>query len=289
MFAFFWTRLITTSPSIQQALFFQAIPERDTTIPCLKSRNPLLSEVFPCLFGQIPSSECLNLAEEARKRVAMEYPDDRCHEINPFLWTFELAHNLEKRPAYLRKDASWRQMLIQQPPVRSLSVTFVDITNTEGLSLSFAQYNIPGDGSTNEDNYDNDEENKNKNTYEIRMNVLYDLILCDHFHSWTSVRIIWRDEGLIEVGELIGRTRLRNILRRTSADMIVIDTQMFQCSRTLRHERPRDPEDRLRREIQFPYRDWGSPTGDIYNGPMYLGLEPGKQGTCRISGDYLGL
>lgn len=251
-----WTYLTTTSPSIQQALFFQAVPERGSTASYPKRRNPLLSEVFPSLFGQTPSIECMELAIAAKARVATEYPYYYLDEPDRFLWTFELAHNLEKRPAYLRKEASWRRMLIQQPPALSVCVIFARGPHRNVHFVHSAEYNMPPGGITNVDDYNDGNEN-DKHTYEIRMNVLYDLILRTRFNALPIFRVFCGGEGLKDAHQLLGR-QAWDFLERTSPDVIVHETEVFQYTETRPHDPLQNPEERLRQEIQFPYNDWRS-------------------------------
>ncbi|PYH43016.1 uncharacterized protein BP01DRAFT_122553 [Aspergillus saccharolyticus JOP 1030-1] len=101
-----WHTLIRTSLPLQEALFFHPIksghnaPSHDsTTTPTI---NPLLQWAFPQFLSQPPSDY---------------YPSS----LNPFDDLTSLAHRA-KHPAYLRPEASWRRMLVQQPPARSVGV-----------------------------------------------------------------------------------------------------------------------------------------------------------------------
>ncbi|RYP41234.1 hypothetical protein DL769_011608 [Monosporascus sp. CRB-8-3] len=90
-----WHDLITESPAIQQAIFFKPMDAADGA----PLRNPLLTELFPPFF---------------------DGPNKVCSAIYAFK---ELAMAREERLAdYKREGASWRRMLVQQPPVRELGM-----------------------------------------------------------------------------------------------------------------------------------------------------------------------
>ncbi|KAE8154829.1 hypothetical protein BDV25DRAFT_147072 [Aspergillus avenaceus] len=101
-----WNDLIDHSPKLQAALFFQPIPETEFTgerhIP-----NPLIvDEVWPRYFRRTlnsrhrPAQECLCLPK---------------------------VQSLQKEKAYLRPEASWRRMLLHQPPTSRVAFfTIID-------------------------------------------------------------------------------------------------------------------------------------------------------------------
>ncbi|KAK7931462.1 hypothetical protein PG985_002174 [Apiospora marii] len=93
-----WHHLIWTSPSLQKALFF----EPDHAVPSTNPlRNPLLAEIFTVWFdhNHNPSTE-----RGPRTKDHHYYKDIRA---SPFA---------KKLDVVLHKNATWKQMLVQQPP-----------------------------------------------------------------------------------------------------------------------------------------------------------------------------
>lgn len=96
-----WLSVIRDSPAIQKALYFTPI---ENTPADEKVQNPLLVEAFPALF----------------KLTDPDNPEDDYTYDEPALATFDMMKNPSKLAAYLlRSEASWRRMLVQQPPVRN--------------------------------------------------------------------------------------------------------------------------------------------------------------------------
>lgn len=106
-----WTNVIRASPCIQQALFFMPRQKVERTL------NPLLAEAFPSFFPiHGPSS-------------------------NDALFTFSTLDMItsHKKGAYARKEASWRRMLVQQPPISEFA--FFAITSSREF-FSYSQHDI---------------------------------------------------------------------------------------------------------------------------------------------------
>lgn len=87
-----WHAIITTSPSIQELLFY--LPN-DIKKPIY---NPLLAKSFPAFFP---------------------HPTTGMTDANFTFMTFDTIQNPQKTIAYNRREASWRRMLVRQPPPRS--------------------------------------------------------------------------------------------------------------------------------------------------------------------------
>lgn len=87
-----WTTLVRESPSLQNALFFAPVKGGEPHI-----LNPLLAEEFPSFFPvhTSPSSDGFTFQ------------------------TLTMVQTPERKPAFLRKEASWRRMLVRQPPAFS--------------------------------------------------------------------------------------------------------------------------------------------------------------------------
>jgi hypothetical protein len=87
---------ITLTPSVQRALFFEPDPSSEHT------QNPLLVEVFSIFF------------KKPQGQNRWYWPDYEA--INSLPWS--------KTPeAFKRPEASWRRMLVAQPPVRTMRIT----------------------------------------------------------------------------------------------------------------------------------------------------------------------
>ncbi|KAJ5345856.1 Regulator of G protein signaling superfamily [Penicillium brevicompactum] len=93
-----WTTFIQESAAIQWALCFKSV-----TNPHLPTwQNPLLAEAFPSIFS--------SSTPEVKSNIRFTYD------------TFDMFRHPEKFEAYMRPDASWRYMLVQQPPLTTLSL-----------------------------------------------------------------------------------------------------------------------------------------------------------------------
>ncbi|KAJ6482720.1 hypothetical protein C8R45DRAFT_799460, partial [Mycena sanguinolenta] len=94
-----WWQAVTLTPTIQRLLFFQ--PDDSSSGDSVRTENPLLVEFFPPFF--VP---------EARDRWSR--PNYKAIESMP--WS--------KAPdAFRRPEASWRRMLVTQPPAKNLPIT----------------------------------------------------------------------------------------------------------------------------------------------------------------------
>ncbi|KAF7588582.1 hypothetical protein BBP40_005501 [Aspergillus hancockii] len=229
-----WKTLITESPSIQQALFFQPVADQtDSTM--IKRCNPLLAENFPQFF-----SDMQNLAA---------IPP----EIS--LLSLEFAKDPTRRAAFLYEKASWRQMLIQQPPVRALAKI--------GL----------GHGPIGEAYHRYILENKD---HEIRMNVFYDLIVGET----DSLQVFWWGNG--PTTSINRRDELGDLWKRTLSTCDVILSTFHSSSCIIGTSKPLTPEEEVQKQITFPARDWGTnPRGFGFG---RLNLQPDAKGMVRRGG-----
>lgn len=101
-----WHSAIQTSPTIQQALFFSpkrrkhpVCPERETW-----EANQLLQVEFPPWF------------QLAYIKSRWDWPMAR--SFNDLPW----ARDEKRCEAFMRPDASWRRMLLTQPPIRDVQI-----------------------------------------------------------------------------------------------------------------------------------------------------------------------
>ncbi|KAF7180673.1 hypothetical protein CNMCM7691_009964 [Aspergillus felis] len=118
-----WLSIIRDSSPIQKALYFTPI---ENTPDQEKVQNPLLVEAFPAIF----------------KLVDPDNPEDDYEYDEPTLAAFDMMKSSSKLAAYLRPEASWRRMLLQQPPVCNFEVYFY-ATNAFGFTHTF--FEVPED------------------------------------------------------------------------------------------------------------------------------------------------
>lgn len=104
-----WSSLVRSSSKIQESLFFE--PVLPGSVPT-KVQNPLLAEVFPPFFV------------ETKGRIGMD--------------SFDMIKHPEKQVSYLRPEASWRRMLVQQPPAYRLGFYTVCMTSP-GMNVSYRE------------------------------------------------------------------------------------------------------------------------------------------------------
>ncbi|KAJ7187308.1 hypothetical protein C8R46DRAFT_1059433 [Mycena filopes] len=89
---------VTLTPTVQRALFLTPDP---TTLSTAPVRNPLLMEIFPPFFA----AQAYRWSGAGTADPIMKMPWSRAPE------------------AFRRADASWRRMLVMQPPAETLLVT----------------------------------------------------------------------------------------------------------------------------------------------------------------------
>ncbi|KAJ5608330.1 hypothetical protein N7537_004949 [Penicillium hordei] len=106
-----WATLIQNSTALQQLLFFAP----DTRVPSdEKTHCSLLVDAFPSV-----------LFKHAK----------RGDDYNFTIATWDFIKHPEKQLAYLRPEASWRRMLVQQPPIYRIA-----IWNESFATIPFSQY-----------------------------------------------------------------------------------------------------------------------------------------------------
>ncbi|OJJ95963.1 hypothetical protein ASPACDRAFT_47320 [Aspergillus aculeatus ATCC 16872] len=168
-----WRTLIQTSHPLQEALFFRPARASPTTAaPESKKFNPLLAWAFPGFFPQRPG--CSSSSGEA--------PSAR---HGAFHWhTLDFVARPDKRPAYFRKEASWRRMLVQQqqqhPPLQSVGL-MTACSGMSGEEVCLESWNSPQTENALEDG--------------LRMETLFELLFFNELlrYSW-YVGVVWRDE-----------------------------------------------------------------------------------------------
>jgi hypothetical protein len=136
-----WTVLIQSSPAIQQALFFQTArnpkpkkgkwhaKSKDTKLDqgsingyeFSYSRpiyNPLLVQAFRPFFPSVHEYPPIHDNDEKATETETEHEGKEKEKENPFSFKpLDMLSSPQKKTAYMRKEASWRNMLLRQPPV----------------------------------------------------------------------------------------------------------------------------------------------------------------------------
>ncbi|KAJ5458132.1 hypothetical protein N7475_009520 [Penicillium sp. IBT 31633x] len=97
-----WNTMIKTSARLQESLFFRA-SKSEVSDSSQRLRNPLLEDVLWAQFF-------LKQQEISKSKIA---------DVSSFPLREPERHKLK---TYLRKDASWKRMLLQQPPISSIGV-----------------------------------------------------------------------------------------------------------------------------------------------------------------------
>ncbi|KAJ5649798.1 uncharacterized protein N7484_003521 [Penicillium longicatenatum] len=153
-----WFNLISTSPSIQKALFFTPIKDSEWGIGA-KILNPLLTETFVSLFpAKGKSYSC-------------------CFDI----CDLPMAKDALIMTRFARKDASWRKMLVQQPPVSGIGLfPLLSSRGHHGVNC----YSIPADQKMQESGHNG-----------LRMERLFEVLLLTRF---TSPHVYWSPGKSIE-------------------------------------------------------------------------------------------
>lgn len=102
-----WFDVISKSPLIQKGLFFTPVNDSEWVIG-EKRLNPLLIEAFPSIFPteDRPYSGCLDVCDLPMTQDALTMA------------------------RFIRKDASWRKMLVQQPPL--LDIGLFQVSSSRG-------------------------------------------------------------------------------------------------------------------------------------------------------------
>ncbi|PMD32557.1 hypothetical protein L207DRAFT_518480 [Hyaloscypha variabilis F] len=137
-----WHSTVRCSPALQRSLFFEICPRNDNREP---EFNPLVSAAFPPFFKHNPDVE------------------DDAKWTQESLSRMDWNSSLLKRDAYSRKEASWRQMLVLQPPIMEVDI-FKSWSSMTGMGKIRGRIMIP-DG--------------------LKMGLLYDLVE-EEVHAGTT-------------------------------------------------------------------------------------------------------
>ncbi|KAJ5992668.1 hypothetical protein N7451_008392 [Penicillium sp. IBT 35674x] len=211
-----WFNLISTSPSIQKALFFAPIKESEWGRE-ERFLNPLLTEAFPSLFP-------------TKDKLYNDHFDIR--ELPMVKDTLTVAQ-------FTRKDASWRKMLVQQPPISGIGLFAIE-SAMGGKSVQCSS--VPPDQKMQECGYDG-----------LRMERLFEVLLLTRF---TSPEVYWSAEGSIEFdaySEKINDVFYQNL---SKFGLVLCTRTVRQCAMGWIDRRPRPGAD-VRYNIIEAYRAHG--------------------------------
>ncbi|KAE9382252.1 hypothetical protein N431DRAFT_425683 [Stipitochalara longipes BDJ] len=116
-----WHSTVKYSPALQRLLFFEACPKNDNREP---EFNLLLIAAFPPFFNHNPDVE------------------DDAKWTQESLSRIDWNSSLPKRDAYSREEASWRQMLVLQPPITELNI-FKSWSSMTGMGKIRGRVTVP--------------------------------------------------------------------------------------------------------------------------------------------------
>ncbi|WEW56031.1 hypothetical protein PRK78_001466 [Emydomyces testavorans] len=156
-----WHTMINESPALQKALFFKA--QENAPNNAKQIINPLLAEVFSPFFTWESARE----SENPRR--------------GPTQGVFDNLPLTKNKDAFLRKGASWRRMLVMQPPARSMGViTYTNALVSERLNWKILEW-VDTSGSDETENKDPREPGVSR-IEGIRMSMLYDQAFQGHMN-----------------------------------------------------------------------------------------------------------
>ncbi|GFF86609.1 hypothetical protein IFM61606_05443 [Aspergillus udagawae] len=188
-----WTRLIQTSPRLQQVLFFKPIPPERCPEKLI---NPLLARHFT---GLLPAS----MDPYGVRDGSLRHP-----------W----SEQADRRQKFFRREASWRRMLVQQPPA---SLAYVETSHSHGDWI-YKCYYLPCNASPTT-HLINDQ--VQMDLIGLRMNMLYDLVLESCFGVLHRHWICWEGQMPPEFPEYVSTEQLTPFVERAmqEADVVVIN------------------------------------------------------------------
>ncbi|KAK4227264.1 hypothetical protein QBC38DRAFT_478060 [Podospora fimiseda] len=118
-----WRKVINTSPALQQHLFFRPINTPCGSVPRV-IQNPLMASEFYPFFRTWAPKENQTIWQHRDRILPLAYQPTA--EIDSgILWGHlpgftMMANNKRIHNAYTRPEASWRRMLVSQPPPRRI-------------------------------------------------------------------------------------------------------------------------------------------------------------------------
>ncbi|KAJ5654596.1 hypothetical protein N7490_001599 [Penicillium lividum] len=191
-----WVDVISKSPSIQKALFFTPIQDFEWGMG-KKVLNPLLMETFPFIFSNKGRRNCCGVEVEVSDIPYEENPpwgriydysvlrpksSKTCCGLNFYHLT--MAKDASTMARFLHKDATWRKMLVQQPPILEIGLLHYA---RKLLGEDLRSSSIPASEEMRKAGYDG-----------IRMERLFELLLFNKQVQSTGneARVYWSTEEL---------------------------------------------------------------------------------------------
>ncbi|KAF3386752.1 hypothetical protein F1880_000755 [Penicillium rolfsii] len=215
-----WLNLITTSPSIQKALYFAPTNVSEEE-PNEKTLNPLLMEKFHFIF---PSKD---------------RPDSYSFDFSDLQWTKDSS----SLTPMVRADASWRKMLVQQPPISELG--FFGVFHAKrGDSARCSKIAA--------------QERKQDKCKGLRMGRLFDILLFArhvHFSVGTTTRIYWAAGPPVEFKESFETINVAFHKMLARFGIVIYTRQVMQCR--IEVDFPLNGSQATRRDIIKAYREQG--------------------------------
>ncbi|KAF4230188.1 hypothetical protein CNMCM6805_000823 [Aspergillus fumigatiaffinis] len=188
-----WTRLIQTSPRLQQTLFFKPIPPEQCRGKLL---NPLLARHFT---GLLPA-------------LMDPYGVRDCSLRQPW------SKQSDRRQKFFRREASWRQMLVQQPPA---SLAYIEASHSRGDWI-YKRYYLPCNASPMTHLVNGQVQ---MDLIGLRMNMLYDIVLESCFGGPRRHWICWEGHMPSNFPPYVLTEQLTPFVEQAmqEADVVVID------------------------------------------------------------------
>ncbi|KAJ0415320.1 hypothetical protein BJY00DRAFT_266627 [Aspergillus carlsbadensis] len=224
-----WTNLIRTSRLLQRALFFTPIKDSDWASE-ERTLNPLLAEAFPSIFPAKGVDDVDDNTDDTDD-------DNADNDADADRFTFcalPMANNAQTLARFVRRSASWRRMLIQQPPLHDIALLHICSTR---IGDSMKRSTIPADP---------------KHSPGLRMERLFELLLFNdggRTKSRAPRRVYWAAEEPIA---FCGWTRriaekFHRMLGRCG--VLVFSYTLVQCRKGVGRRAPWGLEEHMRRKI----------------------------------------
>ncbi|OQE20983.1 hypothetical protein PENFLA_c015G01234 [Penicillium flavigenum] len=216
-----WASLISNSLSIQKALFFIPIKDSEWGLG-EKIPNPLLTETFASFFP------------------VKTRPDSYKFDFRDLVMTRDPSTMAQ----FVRADASWRKMLVRQPPISDIGLFHI-YHAMGGDSAESAS--IPADKMMQESGHDG-----------FRMERLVELLLFScrvEFSPFTQARVYWSTEEPISFDGSFQNIKDAFHQALNKFGLLVYTREVIQCSVGM--IRPPSAEELTRREIIRAYTECG--------------------------------
>lgn len=255
-----WYGLIRCSLSLQRALFFMPDESNSQGAKSIGIYNPLLAAAFPSFFpeSRVSSSE----------------------DVLFSLSTLDMIKSPRRKSAFTRKEASWRRMLIQQPPIlefafirirrsmrsqsyiqreiRVSTITFVIFPFSPFFSFSNSPY------STLNKYLNQPNRHRALCPIGIRMEALFDSLLFStelSLKNSASTQLFWTEYSQIPVPRVRQNLQLNRGFERmiTRYSLVIYARHVIKCAK--RDIESKTEEELLRDEILTSYET--SRGGDV--------------------------